>query len=513
MKKILIYILLFYLCTGIRNLYAQKVTDLFYENNLWLSGSNPAGLIYNPKILWSDATINYEYVQGNFRLNTDAPTIHSYAVSSESFYPWKNIQLYGRIQYSGQYDKDRQWNATLQPENHLIIFGDTISGLQIRETYNICGGIGIPLNEHWSIGGLVNFYARSNIKKTNPRNQNKQNDLYLSPGLIYRQKKFHTGLNFMYRKNTEDISYTNTDPEKQEARTYFPLWFYLVENISGTSYNFQRIYQDKQYGIGWQFYFTSSRWKWFCEFRYLQGNEITDISKTYGIRAGETLHRLYNYQGILSLQTQVKHVWTSGYQRDERTHSDNIQFQSDGSLKVENLGKAKRSAIFKDKLFLEYKLSKPHNPLYDRWSIYGSLCYEHEKTFFMIYPARYLQPITQYHFKLGYTYRFIKPQYQLKISPQLTYSTGHGSLPRLSLSSQAPQPEIKMAQKQDLLIRDFQFKTSETITMGVFLQYIRNLTTHYALLCQAGADYKQPLASGNRHLLRLNLSVSTGIIF
>lgn len=501
---------------GISGGTAQTIltnTEAYRNYNLWLEESNPAGLIFNPQVQFSAAEATYHFTQGNFRLATDAASVHQYRIYSESYRQWNKIQLYGQLGYTGVHQKQRQWNATLQPEAHLIRFGDTIIGNQHNETYHLTGGIAIPLSTQWIIGGKLSYNARSNTKDTDPRNQNSQTDLYLSPGILFAIGQFKTGANFIYQRLVENISYSMVNSQFQDVRTFYPLWFYINENFQqGTNSN--RTYKEERYGGALQLLLGDHRRKWMNEFRYVQGKENTEIMETKGIRAGETKRREFSYTGILQTQNKLRHSLQPEYQYSESTGFENIQGIPEESSEnyVQTYARVKRSAIMLHQATLTYKLAQPYDSLTNVWSCYARFDYKRERTFFLVYPSRFEQPITQMIFTLGYKKRLTIQKQIMEIGGHLAYATGHGSLPKNTLTSgQTTFPEIHLSQKQDLLLHDFQMKTAESLQLQLNLQYTFPITSKYALYCTASSNYLHCISLSGYN--RTNFSFSSGFIF
>ena len=503
-------------CLGISVGIAQTfITNAYtYQNlNIWLEGSNPAGMIYNPYAKFSIAEAVYDFTQGNFRLATTAPSIHQYRIYSESYRQWNKIQLYGQLGYTGIHQKQRQWNATLEPEAHLISFGDTIKGNQHNETYHLSGGIAIPLTSNWNIGGKLNYNAHSNTKDTDPRNSNKQTDLYFSPGILFSREQFKVGANFIYQRLREVVSYSIVNIRQQEGRTFYPLWFYVNENFQQGANN-TRTYVEERYGSALQLFLGNRKTEWMNEFRYSQGTENTEIMESKGIRAGETERREFIYTGILRLQKQLRHSLKPQYQYLERTSFECIQAIPEGSSEnyMHTYERVKRSAIMLHKAALTYKLERMQDSLITAWSFYARYEYRQERTFFIVYPSRFEEPTTQMTFTLGYNQRLNIHKQVMEIGGHFSYITGYGTLPENKLTSgQTIFPEINISQKQDLLLHDFQIKTAEALQIQLNLQYTCPITSKLALSCTAKGNYLHCISlSGYK---RFNLSFSSGFIF
>lgn len=506
-------------CCGIasQTLSAQSTitrSETFRELNPWLNSGNPAGLVFNPAVRFSVAGATYGFSNGSHRMSTDAPDTHRYALHSESFQTLKKVQLYGKAGYSGNIRKRHQWSAMLQPEVHLISLGDSFPGRRHDETYNICGGIAIPLTPCWNIGLNLDYNARAGNKNSNPRYKHTQNDVLFSPGLAFSCGIFRAGANFTFHRIIENVTYEFSNNELYTFQTFLPLWFYVDENISNGKNKF-RTYQDQSYGGGVQFSFGNKRWEWFNEFRYSGSTATTDISIPTGKRAGETERRNFNYTGRLTYHASLLHRLQPEYRRLLRTGYDNLQGppENAASGKVEDYGRIRRSSFITDEATLNYTLARPYDSFVNRWAVRTRFGYKHEKTLFFVYPASLSQSITRLSFATGYERRIPIRKQLLEIGAGIEYTTGHGHLPETTTLNGSPMPDIKIQQNQALLNNDFQTGTAETLIGNLRLQYTRPLGSVFSFYASATTSYIHESAPRAQARFRIHQDFSAGILF
>lgn len=488
-------------------------TATLRDANLWLQG-NPAGLIYNNNIRFSTAEAGYHFTSGNFRQPFSPPALHRYQVSSESFFRLKKVFLHGKIGYTQEIRKQQQWSAMLQPEAHLINFGDSIPGQRSAETYTLCGAIGVPLNQHWSIGTSLNYHARSYKKKTDPSNNNMQTDFLCSPGITYNRPRLRLGANLIYHRIVEDIDYSSVDAQAQETQILYPLWFYITETLDG-GLNKQQAYQDDRLGGAIQFHFGNTHREWYNEIRYIGSTEKTDKDILHGIRTGETRRREFNYTGHIRLRSSLCHSWQPRYHHLSLTGYDNLQDYPDNNAhnQIENYGHIKRSAAITDEASLTYTLSRPADTLNNRWTIHSGIAYHREESVFLIYPARFFQPVTRLSYTAGYSRRIHLRHHLLECSGRLSYSTAHGSFPSVRSEDNASLPNISIPQNQKLAWQDFHFLTAETLRAAFHLQYTYPITATCAFFSTAIADYTRALSANCRGDHRQTVHFAAGILF
>lgn len=514
-----LWLVLLLFCAGIapQPLSAQSTitrSETFRELNPWLNSGNPAGLVFNPAVQFSVAGATYGFSNGSHRMSTDAPIAHRYALHTESFRTLKKVQLYGKAGYSGDIQKRHQWSAMLQPETHLISVGDSFPGRQHNETYNICGGIAIPLTPCWNIGLNLNYKARGGNKNTNPRNTNTQNDVLFSPGLAFSYGIFRAGAHFTFHRIIENVTYESSNNESYTFQTFLPLWFYIDEN-NANGKNKSRIYLDQRCGGGLQFSFGNKQWEWFNEFRYNGSTATSDIFILTGKRAGETERQNFNYTGRLTLHTALLHRLQPEYRRLLRTGYDNLQGQPENAAagKVEDYGRIRRSSIVTDEAALSYTLARPCDSLVNNWAIRTRFGYRHEKTLFFVYPASLSQSVTRLSFAAGYERRIPIRKQLLEIGVGIEYTTGHGHLPEASTHNGLPMPDIKIQQNRALLYNDFRTGTAETLLGNFRLQYTRPLSSVFSFYASTATSYIHESAPGTQARFRLHQDVSAGVLF
>lgn len=496
-------------------LEAQPVNDItaYRKINPWLTGSNPAGLIFNPSLSFAVAEGSYQYTSGNFRKATSARASHTYRICSEAFRQLQKIQLYGKISYVGDYQQQRQWSTTLQPDNHLLNLGDTLAGRQHCETYSIGGKIAIPLSNRWTIGSNLDYSARSNSKNSDPRNKNVQTDILFSPGVIFGIPHFFTGVNLIYRRTVEKITYSTLNQQIRDGRTFYPLWFYITEDLQNGTTNL-RNYQEERYGGALQLFIKNNNFEWFNEIRYIGSTEKIDIYPTQNTKAGSMERQHFCYTGRIFLNQKFQHHLDPEYSYLRLIGYDYLQGKLDNttSIAVETYGRIKRSAFLSHHAGLTYTFAHPLNALINRWSMLTGCYYRQEKTLFFVYPARFEQTIHSQTFTVCYERYIPIRNNTLDLKAQLDYTTGQGSLPEIHSENDSPLPEIKLSQNRDLLLHDFQIATSEQVSLSLQLLYTCPLKGKTALFGKICARHLQTL-SLHPAMSRTQVRIATGLTF
>lgn len=514
LKYIFICVGCFYLIFTLKAQPSVTRIEDYRDRYLWLQTGNPAGLFFNAASSFSMAEAGYLFSNGSMRTATEAASIHRFQAHAESYHRFKNIQLHGRFGYENSSQNGRQWQTTLQPEAHLINFGDTIAGWQTLETYNIGAGIAVPLSKSWYIGGNMDYYARTGRKHIDPRNQNNQIDLTVTPGIFYHKEAFGIGIHFSYQRIAEKISYSIFNGESYDGRTFYPLWFGISENFQSGN-NASRLYQEERFGGALQLWGKGPRYEWLSECGYTKGEEVCGISEVTGLLAGETERQEFNWKGQLRLLGNVQHTFRPAYHRLVRVGYDNLQslpeHSTDGSYT--HHGRTKRAAVINDLFTLDYTMLSVGDNCSGYQKVKVGMEWQGELTQFFVYPVTLTQSIGHIAFSASYTRQFCIRQHLIEIMAGAAYKKGDGYLPRYQSEADYPLPEINISQKHDLLIHDFQIKTAETIHFSAALQYTHNLKGNYALFTRATVSYLQGLSRTCQSAYRLHSGVSAGLLF
>lgn len=493
--------------------FVTRVED-YRDRYLWLQTANPAGLLFNAASSFSVAEARYRFTNGDNRIATEAASLQHFQVYTESYRRLKQIQLHGRFGYENSQQNDRQWQTTLQPEAHLINFGDTVAGRQTIETYNICVGAALPLGQGWQIGGSMDYYARTGRKHIDPRNQNDQVDLNIASGVLYRRAAFGIGAHFNYQRIVEKINYSIFNGETYDICTFYPLWFGLRESFQ-MNVNSSRSYREERFGGALQLWGKGRRYEWLSECRYVEGLEKCDISEITKSRVGETRRQELKWNGQVRIRGNVQHTFRPAYHRLVRTGYDHLQSLPEHSTEQSYLdhGRTKRSAIINDVLSLDYTLLSAPDSLSGYRKIKTRLEWQQEQTQFFVYPATFKQTIRHMAFSVNYTRQFLIRQHALEMMAEATYRHSDGYLPEIEAEEEYPLPEIKISQRNDLLRRDFEIKTAETLRYSAAIQYTRRLKGTYALFTRTTVSYLQGLSRPYRSEYRLHCGVSAGLLF
>lgn len=489
-------------------------TEDYRDLYLWLQTANPAGFAFNPANPFSIAETGYGFTGGERRTATEAESAHRFQAQTEAYRSLKKIQVHGRFGYVNSRQNNRQWQTMIQPEAHLIGFGDTVAGRQNLETYNICGGIALPLGKGWHIGAEADYYARTARKHTDPRNQNDQADLSLTPGLLYRRKNFGIGAHFNYRRIAEKINYSVFDGGSYDILTSYPLWFYVRGSLLNPVNN-SRTYEEERFGGGLQLWGKGRKVEWLSEWRYTAGTETFHILEQEKSRGGETGRQELIWNGQLRIEADTRHTFRPAYHRLIHTGYDNLQNKPENSTSpsYNHYGKVKRSAITSDLLSLDYTLLSVRDSLSGYRKVKARIEWQREQTQFFVYPAVFTQTIRHIAFSARYTRQFRIRQHSVELTAGAMYRNGNGNLPELQAEDGYPLPEIKISQQTDLLIHDFQIKTAETLRYSAAIQYTRQLKGAYAIFARTTAGYLHGLSGTGPTAHRLDCQIAVGLLF
>lgn len=110
-----------------------------YQQNCWLSASNPVGLSQNKFSSFSIAEVGYCHSNGNLEKVSLPASANIYSVLSESFQTLGKVSLYGRLGYMQNRNRGQNWNGMTNDYWQSMNLCDSVSGKRNSEMYHLAG--------------------------------------------------------------------------------------------------------------------------------------------------------------------------------------------------------------------------------------------------------------------------------------------------------------------------------------------------------------------------------------
>lgn len=476
------------------------------ESNFWLYGQNPAGLVFGIPDRFSIIEGTYGWQQNGLKQVFEPQSKHTYKIEIQSFQQLRKSALYGKASYSGEIRNRQQWTAMFHPSTHAILFGDSIPGQITGESYLLTGSIAVPVGRHWTLGVTGNWQMSNRGKDTDPRSLNNNTQLYLMPGIALTTGNLKVGLNTIWQKKDEDISYISIGEETKNGRTYYPLWFYKEETFTESS-NQYRYYRQQIAGVAIQLGYKRKNWITFCEADYKWGNEQVEINRSTRLSAGESENHEYHFQNH-TMYTN-RHTFTLSVNRKKRTDYNLQQQLPQGKLVYETTHRVKRS----EQTLLTTSLAYEFHSIIPCWKISLSIATERRKTLFLIYPAKFSQDFSNHVYTARYARHTKCKKHLFDYGATLNIFGGSGNSLSVTTSDNAPFPEITLRQNTMLLTQEYDYLTASRTKFLLHFQYTHLFPT-VALYTRLNSDYEQFSSRiFSSHPQNYNICLLAGILF
>ncbi|MCI1640403.1 MAG: hypothetical protein LKI42_03900 [Bacteroidales bacterium] len=183
--------------------YAQpfnKAKDL----NFWNDGRNVTG------IRTDSTTISYAEIHGGFKSGDfhdsyeSSDLVHAGATAATMLHLPK-YSMTGSFSFDQSRGKNMCGSMFIYPGYYPVDVLEFTPGTKILQKYSFSGGIASDLNEHWRIGGKMDFESDDYAKRKDIRHTNYRLDMTVAPGIMYYNDNLEVGFSYIYAKTSESI--------------------------------------------------------------------------------------------------------------------------------------------------------------------------------------------------------------------------------------------------------------------------------------------------------------------
>ncbi len=182
------------------------------SSSVWLTSSNPAAMrLYNEQ--------SYSYVEAyankaNGGLVDYYESDDSYKIGAitESIYRLTDkLTLQGGLNYERLEGKNMSGSVFIDPYYNpfnVTEIDDSNSGIKVRESYKLNGGLTYTIGTKFSLGTEVDFEASNYTKMTDLRHKNRYSNIKVNLGAMYSiGKAVDLGVSYSFRKSVEGVSF------------------------------------------------------------------------------------------------------------------------------------------------------------------------------------------------------------------------------------------------------------------------------------------------------------------
>lgn len=200
----------------VRNIFAlcllalsQAVGAQDYERvldrNPWNRTENISG-IRQDSLSRSYAEILGQYQGGQFKDSWQAPRTWNAGAGTASIRHLERISFAGSFSFRQSEGYDMCGSMFIEPGRYPVDILEFTPGRKTLQTYTFDGGFSYDLTESWRAGALMDFKSQNMAKRKDLRHTNWKLDMTLSPGMMYHSDGFAVGVNYIFRKNSENVN-------------------------------------------------------------------------------------------------------------------------------------------------------------------------------------------------------------------------------------------------------------------------------------------------------------------
>lgn len=182
--------------------------DRVVRDNVWLVGTNPAGLRDTRTADISDVALYGGAETGGFRRSWESPTPWRAGAAARTVKHLDRFSMKGGFSFEQMSGPDMCGSMSVRPGYYPLDVLEFTPGRKTRQTYAFEGSISVDLKGGWRLGAGMDFTSANYAKRKDLRHTDYLLDMTVTPGLSYTVPSggISFGLNYIYRKNSESIT-------------------------------------------------------------------------------------------------------------------------------------------------------------------------------------------------------------------------------------------------------------------------------------------------------------------
>lgn len=259
--------------------YTGAALELLKEKRLWFNSSNAAGSVFDNKQNYSDLSIGYDVLGGNFKRPQQGRTQTDVKINCEGFMDLNSAYVWGKFSFDHRNVDEAGYNASVaDPFRGLPLYiVDPYQSDWRNQYYDMSFRAATPL--YWgklALGIEGTYKAALAAKQRDPRVDTRYFELELIPGVAYEFLPGHRlGADFRFTSVKEDSRMENANSQiKHDYYVMYGLGFAEKKNGEGSTTN----YHGTRYGGALQYNFGSEGVNLLVEGRYSRRVENADAS-------------------------------------------------------------------------------------------------------------------------------------------------------------------------------------------------------------------------------------------
>ncbi|MFV0539261.1 MAG: DUF6850 family outer membrane beta-barrel protein [Dysgonomonas sp.] len=459
------------------------------DSNPWLHSDNAAGLYSVTIDRLSYAEAYFDKKDGKLRNYFESDNSFKYGVDVKSLYRLNSKTVfYGNVEYS-RFEGKNMGGATFidpyQSPFNIIEYADSTQGKKALEIHHLVGGFSTELSRGLNVGAKLDYKASNYAKFKDLRHENKEMDMTLSLGAIYRISAFwEAGINYTYRRRLEEIrfqSYGNKDQQFNSLIDFGVFYGHQVRFNDGDSYtqaNERKPLFEEYQGASLQLNFTlSPRLTFFNELTLKWRDGYYGKRGTASVVYAEHDSQINEYRGSLSFQNNKdQHMLSFSVSRELLNNYENSYKKStlpNGSTVIDYSSQEQML----DKTiwnfggnYTAYLGIQDYLPI---WIFSADVQVNDMKQTVSLYPSYRKQDINQWKVGVSAARNIIKSLNQYSFTLGLSYISGGGNAQKDGTYDSSSQGQTSSASLDRYIYREYEYLTTERLRGNVGVRFSR----------------------------------------
>lgn len=498
--------------------------------NPWLTSINAAGLgtLSTDRTSYAEAFFDKENggvipVEGSDDSWCAGIGTKSYVKISDK------IAFHGELSYSYFHGRNMGGHYLIDPDYNPVNFlesTETTTGIKVKETYRLLGGMSYALSDRWSLGANISYETADYAKRKDPRTKSQWMDLDISAGARFAPSdRFSAGLDLQYVRTVETLDGDIFGTTNRQYFTFIDFGGYLgyVEAFDGTTgyINVGSSAARNARPMTNTFYGGSLQLTFGRPDNVLLFNELTYLRRSglYGNRASiqvaytEHFGNIYRYSGALNISRGKNlHIveLEAGY--EDLMNYENIYRMNTipgGNTVAEYFGQSEtlnRSDITGKLSYTGYLGVEHYRPEWEYGLAFDATYRSFRSTY---YPYYRMQEVTSMQAAVHGKKNFIFTRNMFEVGLNASYYGGFGT--KSKDGSYAATASDNHSSASSYLDRDFEYDTAARVAGTLSFRYTRLFGSKISAYIDVSDTYnhtlKKPefLADGWRNIFTVTI--------
>ena len=198
-------IVVVFLGTLIPTMRAQTAFDRTVDRSLWLDGRNMGGarIDYPTKVSYAEA--GGGIASGDFKAPDDASSSWNAGAEAKTLVNYGKFSTLGTFSFGQKQGDGMDGSMFINPGRYPVDVHEFTPGKKTLQTYSFTGGLAVPLDRRWTVGGRMGFEGANYAKRKDIRHTNYRLDLTVSPSVALNLGPWTFGASWVLSKESESI--------------------------------------------------------------------------------------------------------------------------------------------------------------------------------------------------------------------------------------------------------------------------------------------------------------------